>query len=86
MPSIPAILVASGFRGRPKAFLNVVGAMAVGGVCGVYGLKGNKARTLVDSLRAVDYSGRVVAHSHGLQKLEINQLNELITGILEQPL
>lgn len=84
MPSIPAILIASGFRARPKAFVNVVGAVAVGSVCGIYGVKGNKARELVDGLRDVDYSGRVVAHSHGLRKLEINQLNELIKGILEQ--
>lgn len=84
MPSIPAILLASGFRERPKALVNAVGAAAVGSVCGIYGVGAKNVRALVDGLRGVDYSGRVVAHSHGLRKLEINQMNELIKGILEK--
>lgn len=78
MPVAPKALVASGFRERPKIVMNAVGAVAVGSVYGLYAPSKAAAERVVRKLRAVDYHGRVVAHSNGLHKLEPNQLNALI--------
>lgn len=84
MPNIPSILIATGFRQKnPKIIVNDIGARAVGGVCGVYGLT-HRNRTLVaNRLREMDLMDRVVPHSNGLRKLEINQLNSLLEKVLE---
>jgi hypothetical protein len=82
MPSIPQILIATGFRGlHTKAVSNVVQARAVGVVAGIYGVKRTFRRQLVDSLVKARIGDRVVSHSHGLRKLEINQLNSIIQDI-----
>jgi hypothetical protein len=82
MPDVPDLLIASGFHGpRPKVVINVINARAVGSVCGIYGARGGKARRLLDRLRNIDLSHAVVPHSHGLKKLEINQLNTLLTSL-----
>ena len=82
MPSIPQILVATGFRGlHTKAVGNAIKARAVGGVAGVYGVKRAVRAQLVQSLVTVRLGDRVVSHSHGLRKLEINQLNSVIQDI-----
>jgi hypothetical protein len=82
MPSPPSLLVATGFRGaRPKVLVNEIGARAVGGVCGVYGLDDGAVKALASRLRDVDFSGKIVAHSNGLKKLEINQLNTVLAQI-----
>ena len=82
MPSIPQILVATGFRGlHTKAVGNAIKARAVGGVAGVYGVKRAVRVQLVQSLVKARLGDRVVSHSHGLRKLEINQLNSVIQDI-----
>jgi hypothetical protein len=81
MPAPPALLMATGFRGRPKVVTNEVGAMAVGGVAGIYGASLRRARQIANALRGEDYGGRVVSHSNGLRKLEINQINALLTSL-----
>ena len=82
MPSIPQILVATGFRGlHTKAVGNAIKARAVGGVAGVYGVKRAVRAQLVQSLVKARLGDRVVSHSHGLRKLEINQLNSVIQDI-----
>lgn len=78
MPTVPAALIASGYRDRPKVVLNEAGAIAVGSVCGIYADTVRRAEVLVRKLREADYMDRVVAHSNGLRKLEINQINALI--------
>jgi hypothetical protein len=79
MPGVPAALIASGFRGKtPKMVCNGVGAIAVGGVTGLHGVSGADARRLVARLRRVDLGSKVVAHSNGLRKVEIGQLQALI--------
>jgi hypothetical protein len=85
MPSIPQVLVATGFRGlHTKAVANIVQARAVGGVAGIYGVKRTIRRQLVESLVKARLGDRVVSHSHGLRKLEINQLNSVIQDIQER--
>lgn len=82
MPSIPQILVATGFRGlHTKAVGNAIKARAVGGVAGVYGVKVKNRASLAQSLAKARLGDRVVSHSHGLRKLEINQLNSVIQDI-----
>lgn len=79
MPPVPDVLIAQSFKGRfPKAVKNVISARAVGGVSGVYGLTDDQSKTLCDGLDDIDIRERVVAHSHGLRKIEINQLNALL--------
>lgn len=83
MPRIPALLVATGFRGvRTKFLRNNVGAMAVGSVAGIYVEKSDSVSMLMNGLKGVNLKGRLVSHSNGLFKLEINQLNALIKEII----
>jgi len=82
MPEVPSLLIATGFRGKvPKLVANKAGTRAVGGVCGIYGVVSRKRQQLVAKLRNLDVSQSVVAHSNGLRKLEINQLNTLINQL-----
>lgn len=87
MPSPPSLLVASGFRGpHPKAVVNAIGAIAVGGVFGVHGLPTRRAGQLVRHLLGLDLSGRVVSHSKGMRKLEPSQLHALVSSFLTHPI
>src|SRR5206468_13007736 len=80
MPLPPSVLVASGFNGtRPKAVRNEIGAVAVGSVSGVFGLSHMKARTFVVALHASRFRSRIVAHSNGLRKVEVGQLETFLS-------
>ncbi|MGY4179201.1 hypothetical protein ACVIHH_004492 [Bradyrhizobium sp. USDA 4518] len=82
MPPVPALLMSQSFRGAfPKAVRNGVGARAVGGVCGIYNVNQRQASRLANGLDAIDIRSRVVAHSNGLRKIEINQLNTLLDQV-----
>lgn len=84
MPSIPAMLMSQSFReGFPKVVCNMIGARAVGGVCGVYNLNSEQAAWMSVEVDSIDIRDRIVAHSNGLRKIEINQLNTLLRGLLE---
>lgn len=79
MPPIPSLLMAQSFKGEfPKALKNTIKARAVGGVCGVYNLDDAQSAQVISGLNGLDIRDRVVAHSHGLRKIEINQLNTLL--------
>ena len=79
MPVPPSVLVASGFNGaRPKAVRNEIGAIAVGSVSGVFGLSHMKARTFVVALHVSRFRSRIVAHSNGLRKVEVGQLQTFL--------
>lgn len=85
MPEIPALLCATGFRSKaPKIFRNAIKARAVGGVAGIYGIPQARALTWVRAIAAYDFSSRVVAHSRGLRKLEINQLNDALAKLKDR--
>lgn len=84
MPAVPALLMATGFRGRPKVMINEVGAIAVGGVCGIHGASPEQAKKIAAAVRGADYDGRVVSHSNGLLKLEINQINALLRSLIDK--
>jgi len=80
LPESPSILVASGFNGaRPKAVRNAIGAVAVGSVSGIFGLTAQRARELTNALHVARFRSRIVAHSNGLRKVEIGQLETFLT-------
>ena len=82
MPEPPSVFVATGFcASRPKALANKIGAVAVGGVSGVYGLSLTGAVRLVRRLRSVDLTHSIVPHSNGLRKIESGQLATLINSL-----
>lgn len=79
MPSAPQVLLASGFRGKnTKAVTNPIKALAVGSVCGIHGLSAAAAVETARGIRGTEIASKVVAHSNGLRKLEINQVNTLL--------
>lgn len=79
MPPTPEVLIAQSFKGEfPKGVRNTVGARAVGGVSGIYNVNDEQIAAIVGGLNGEDLRGRVVAHSNGLRKIEINQLNTLL--------
>ena len=83
MPPIPTLLMAMSFKGEfPKSVCNSVAARAVGGVCGIYNVNDDQASTIVGGFDGIDLRDRIVSHSKGLRKLEINQLNALLADTL----
>ena len=79
VPDPPDVLIAQTFKARfPKAVRNEIGAIAVGGVCGVYNLADEQAADLVSGFGGMDISDRVVSYANGLRKVEINQLNWIL--------
>lgn len=84
MPPVPNMLMAQSFKGEfPKAVRNLVCARAVGGVAGIYNVDNAQAERLANGLGGMDIRDRVVAHSNGLRKIEINQLNTLLKQAFE---
>ena len=80
MPVAPSMLFAQGFRGRfPKVVKNLMGAHAVGGVCGIYNVRDEEIEQLVGKLDGMDLRDRVVPYSGGFYKIEINQINALLS-------
>lgn len=79
MPNPPSVLVATGFSGgRPKAVRNAVGAIAVGSVSGVFGLRHQAAKEMVRALHVSRFHSRIVAHANGLRKVEVGQLETFL--------
>ena len=83
MPTIPRIFVAMSFIGSfPKTIINNVGARAVGGVYGIFSVTDAEVAYIAKNLPMNDLRHRVVSHSQGLRKIEVNQLNTLIAEAL----
>ena len=80
MPDTPNVLIAQTFKHRfPKAVRNGIAAIAVGSVGGVYNLDDEQVADLVSGLGGMDISDRVISYANGLRKVEINQLNWILT-------
>ncbi len=85
MPPVPDVLVAMSFKGAfPKHAANAIKARAVGGVYGVYNLDDSQREQLLRAAREIDLADRVVAHSNGLRKIEVNQLNTLLHDLFAE--
>lgn len=79
MPPVPNVLIAQSFKGAfPKGVRNSICARAVGGVSGIHHADEDQVTAIVGGLDGEDIRHRVVAHSNGLRKIEINQLNALL--------
>jgi len=79
MPPIPKMLMAQCFRGPfPKVLKNTFEARAVGGVTNIFNVNQTQMSRLIAGLDGIDLRKRIVAHSNGLRKVEINQLNSLL--------
>lgn len=75
----PAVLVSQAFTGTaPKAVINEVRAVAVGGVAGVYDVTPSQAAALVGQMRSLRLQDRLVPYAKQMRKVEINQLNSLL--------
>jgi hypothetical protein len=84
MPPIPDTVISMSFRGCfPKALSNEFRVRAVGGVYGIYNVNADQVRSVVGGFGGLDISDRVVAHSNGLRKIEIGQLNALLAEHLK---
>jgi hypothetical protein len=81
-PEPPEILVSQSFKATPtpKAMDNRVGAVAVGGVAGVYGT-GGQTTNLLALLHREDIVDRLVPYANELHKIEIGQLNSLLASL-----
>lgn len=83
MPAAPSVLMSQSFRKTPpKTLKNQLGAIAVGGVCGIFNIRPSQLSSLTSELVSLSINDRIVAHSNGLRKIEINQLNALICDVL----
>jgi hypothetical protein len=81
---VPNALFSAGFLGHGPQFIeNHVGAIAVGGVCGIYLGKNQRLRDILASLREVDFASRVVHHSKTLKKVEIGQMNAVLNDLVD---
>jgi hypothetical protein len=81
MPVAPDVVVAQMFKGRfPKAVENTIGAIAVGGVCGIYKIGGTHMEDVLSGFGGMDVGSKVVSYAKGLRKVEINQLNWLLAS------
>jgi hypothetical protein len=84
MPQIPDVLVSTGFTKQyTKAVANTAKVHAVGSVCGIYKVGRNKKKMIAEKLRKANLGDGVVAHSNGLRKIEINQLNTVLNQIIQ---
>ena len=73
MPPVPLLLAAQAFKGSfPKALRNSVEARAVGGVCGIYNISEEQSIRFLDGFGGTDLRDRIVSHSNGFRKIEIN--------------
>jgi len=80
MPSAPVAVIAQAFKGScPKAALNDVRAVAVGGVAGLHHVERSDAERFLHYVATSNVEARVVAYAKQMHKLEINQLNTLLT-------
>lgn len=76
----PMVLIAQAFKhALPKAVLNDIGAHAVGGVAGIYNIDSGEAARFIEDLRSLRLHERLVPYGKQMRKLEINQINSLLS-------
>lgn len=80
-PPVPKLVFHSGFMKRgPKIVLNSIGAQVVGSVYGIHSKTHNLSlRRLRDYLAKYDFEKRIVAHARTLRKVEVAQLNSVLS-------
>jgi hypothetical protein len=80
---VPDLIVASGFRNRgPKSFINQANVITLGSVYAVFVKAKSRHSDVVRALRNYDFESQVVSHSNGLRKIEVKQLNSVLSQIV----
>lgn len=83
-PPTPALLFHSGFVKRgPKVLVNAVDAQAVGSMYGVHMDREVSKRLLRQHLSRYNFERRIVAHARTLRKVEVAQLNSVLSDWLK---
>jgi hypothetical protein len=78
---IPCLLFQSGFNHfGPKVAVNSIGAQAVGSVYGIHGIAEKNVRSVRKYLASFNFEARVVAHAKTLKKVEVRQLNAVLSA------
>lgn len=78
---VPRLLFHSGFTHfGPKVIVNAVGAHAVGSVYGIHAPRRVSIRKVRDYLTKIDFEARVVAHAKTLKKIEVKQVNTVLSA------
>ena len=81
----PDILYGSGFTSfGPKVVVNMVGAIALGTVHGVHKVDGITKLELRERIASFDFEKQVVSHSGALKKVEVNQMNYVLSELTSQ--
>lgn len=85
-PLIPSILYSSGFvRFGPKFVINQIKAIGLSSVHGIISENGFfNAHELISYLRDFDFESQIVPHAHTLKKVEVNQMNWVITHFYKE--
>lgn len=82
---VPRLLFSSGFtKFGPKVLVNLVGARAVGSVMGIHGKGGTSMQRLRSYLVRINFERRIVAHARKLKKVEVKQLNGVLSSFLQR--
>lgn len=83
MPRIPDLLVAMSFNQKfPKVVRNSLKVCPVGGVYGIFNLTKSQTSNFLSYADSKNLEDRIVAHSNGLRKIEVRQLNTLLLEAL----
>ena len=84
-PEPARLLFSTGFvKHGPLVLENMVDAIHLGGVGGIYGVKDLPYRKIANDLRKIDFENRIIHHSNSLKKIEINQMNTVLQEILRR--
>ncbi len=82
LPRTSQVLYASGFvTDGPKAFLNEVGAVHVGGIHGIFCSSKARALAVLKVLRGHRFAPKVVPLSKGFKKIEVRQMNAFLNRL-----
>lgn len=81
----PVILYSSGFTSfGPKFLINKIGAIAIGSVHGIHTSVRLNKKALREYLSVINFEKRVVAHSGVLKKVEVRQMNGILSKYLNE--
>ncbi|MGA7742837.1 MAG: class I SAM-dependent methyltransferase [Polyangia bacterium] len=78
----PALLLHSGFTSHgPRVLVNAIAAIPLGSMYGIYGCSRDRTDAVLGALQSSRILSRVVPHSGRLKKIEVGQLNSILTYI-----
>ncbi len=82
-PDPAKLLFSTGFVNHgPQVLENRIGAVHLGSVGGIYGIKRLPYRKIAGYLRNIDFASRIIHHANSLRKIEINQMNTVLQEVL----